>query len=119
MNPTRRDIDFANMTVDVSSKKGCADTWEWYIKDTDRRTLPLTVDLVKSLVELQMSQPEGDPYISVPTGQHEHIQELRRAGQWNVEKGRSPLSKFCHHFNKIRLAASSSSGFSDRRWPLG
>ena len=32
-------------------------TWEWHIKDTERRTLPLTAEVVKLLVEHQMSQP--------------------------------------------------------------
>jgi integrase len=116
MNTTWRDIDFANMTVEVSPKKGCQDTWEWYIKDTDRRILPLTAELVKLLVELQISQSEGNPYVFVPKARYEQIQELRRKGQWTVEKGRSPLSKFCHHFNKIRTRAGIASGtFHDLR----
>jgi integrase len=116
MNTTWRDIDFANMTVEVSPKKDRQDTWEWYIKDTDRRTLPLTAELVKTLVELQVSQPEGNPYAFVPMARYELIQELRRGGQWTVEKGRSPLSKFCHHFNKIRARAGIASGtFHDLR----
>jgi integrase len=42
--------------------------------------------------------------------------QLRRTGQWTVEKGRSPLSKFCHHFNKIRARAGIASGtFHDLR----
>jgi integrase len=45
-----------------------------------------------------------------------YIQGLRRAGQCSVEKGRSPLSKFCHHFNKIRTRAGIASGtFHDLR----
>jgi integrase len=116
MNTTWRDIDFANMTVEVSPKKNRADTWEWHIKDADHRTLPLTADLVKLLVERQMAQPEGDPYVFVPMGRYELIQELRRSGQWTVERGRSPLSKFCHHFNKIRAQAGIESGtFHDLR----
>jgi len=116
MNTTWRDIDFANMTVEVSPKKNGADTWEWHIKDADHRTLPLTTDLVKLLVEHQMAQPEGNPYVFVPTGRYELIQELRRSGQWTVERGRSPLSKFCHHFNKIRARAGIASGtFHDLR----
>jgi len=116
MNTTWRDIDFANMTVEVSPKKDRQDTWEWYIKDTDRRTLPVTAELVKLLVELQISQSEGNPYVFVPKTRYEQIQELRRKGQWTVEKGRSPLSKFCHHFNKIRARAGIASGtFHDLR----
>ena len=116
MNTTWRDIDFANMTVEVSPKKNGVDTWEWHIKDTDHRTLPLTADLVKLLVEHQMAQPEGNPYVFVPTGRYELIQDLRRNGQWTVERGRSPLSKFCHHFNKIRKLAGIATGtFHDLR----
>jgi integrase len=116
LNTTWRDIDFARMTVDVAPKRDSVDTWEWHIKDTERRTLPLTAELVRLLVEHQMSQPEGCPYIFIPMARYDRIQELRRAGQWTVEKGRSPLSKFCHHFNKIRRLASIRTGtFHDLR----
>jgi integrase len=116
MNTTWRDIDFANMTIDVSPKKDCEDTWDWYIKDTERRMLPLTAELVTLLVEQQMFQSEGNPYIFVPMARYERIQELRKTGQWTVERGRSPLSKFCHHFNKIRRSAGIEVGtFHDLR----
>jgi integrase len=116
MNITWRDIDFARMTVDVAPKMNREDTWEWHIKDTERRTLPLTAELVRLLVEHQMSQSEGCPYIFVPMTRYECIQEYRRAGQWDVEKGRSPISKFCHHFNKIRSMVGIHTGtFHDLR----
>jgi integrase len=116
LNTTWRDIDFARMTVDVTPKSDSMDTWEWHIKDTERRTLPLTSELIRLVVEHQMSLPEGYPYIFVPMARYERIQEFRRAGQWTVEKGRSPLSKFCHHFNKIRSLASIRIGtFHDLR----
>ena len=68
------------------------------------------------MVEHQMSQPEGCPYIFVPMVRYECIQEYRRAGLWDVEKGRSPISKFCYHFNKIRDLASIRTGtFHDLR----
>jgi integrase len=116
LNTTWHDIDFARMTVDVAPKKDREDTWEWHIKDTERRTLPVTTEMVRLLVEHQMSQSEGCPYIFVPMARYECIQELRRAGRWTVEKGRSPLSKFCHHFNKIRSMAGIYTGtFQDLR----
>jgi integrase len=116
LNTTWRDIDFARMTVDVAPKRDSVDTWEWHIKDTERRTLPLTAELLRLLVEHQMSQPEGCPYVFVPMARYKRIQDLRRAGQWTVEKGRSPLSKFCHHFNKIRRLAGIHTGtFHDLR----
>jgi integrase len=116
LNTTWRDIDFARMTVDVTPKSDSMDTWEWHIKDTERRTLPLTSELIRLVVEHQMSQHEGYPYIFVPMARYECIQEFRRSGQWTVEKGRSPLSKFCHHFNKIRSLAGIRTGtFHDLR----
>jgi integrase len=116
LNTTWCDIDFARMTVDVTPKKDSEDTWEWHIKDTERRTLPLTAELVRLLVEHQMSQPESCPYIFVPMARYKRIQEYRQPGQWNVEKGRLPLSKFCHHFNKIRDRAGIRTGtFHDLR----
>ncbi len=90
MNTTWRDIDFANMTVEVSPKKNRVDTWEWHTKDTDRRTLPLTADLVNLLVALQVSQPEGNPYVFVPMARYEHIQQLRRAGHGQSKRDGHP-----------------------------
>jgi integrase len=116
MNTTWRNIDFVSMTVDVSPKEDRDDTWEWHIKDTDRRTLPLTAELVNLLAMHQASQPEGNPYVFVPMARYECIQELHRVGQWTVEWGRSPLSKFCHHFNRIRQLAGIETGtFHDLR----
>jgi len=116
LNTTWRDIDFARMTIDVSPKEDREDTWEWHVKDTERRTLPLTAELVRLLVEHQMSQSDGYPYIFLPKARYERIQEYRRTGQWTVEKGRSPLSKFCHHFNNIRdLAGIETGTFHDLR----
>jgi len=116
MNTTWRDIDFARMTVDVSPKKNRPDTWEWHIKDTDRRTLPLTSEVVAMLAEHQASQPEGCPYVFVPASRYEHIQERRRAGNWTVEDGRCPLDNFEDHFKRIKSLASIETGtFHDLR----
>jgi integrase len=116
LNTTWRNVDLAGMTIDVAPKNDRVDTWEWHIKDTERRTLPLTAEMVRLLVEHQMSQPEGCPYILVPRTRYERIQEYRQAGQWNVERGRSPLSKFCHHFNRIRSLSGIRTGtFHDLR----
>jgi len=116
MNATWRDIDFASQTIDVTPKPDRADTWEWHIKDTDRRALPLTAELVRMLAEHQDSQPEGCPYIFVPAARYEYVQDLQRAGRWTVERGRSPVPKFCHHFNRIRQQAGIETGtFHDLR----
>ncbi len=116
LNLTWRDIDFASMTVDVSPKKDREETWEWHIKDTDRRTLPLTSELVGMLAEHQASQPEGCPYVFIPAPRYQHIQERRKAGKWTVADGRAPLDNFCDHFDRIRALASIEEGtFHDLR----
>jgi len=57
LNTTWRDIDFANKSVDVAPKKDRKDAWEWHIKDTDRRRLPLTDEVLGLLAEHEASQP--------------------------------------------------------------
>ena len=77
---------------------------------------PLTADLVKLLVEHQMSPPEGNPYVFVTMARYERIQEYRNSREWTVDKGRSPVSKFCHHFNKIlQLAGIETGTYHDLR----
>ena len=66
LNSTWRNIDFDKLTIDVSPKKDTDQTWEWLIKDVDRRTLPLTEEVVSLLAEHQERQPEGYPYVFVP-----------------------------------------------------
>jgi hypothetical protein len=51
--------------IRVSPKDDTEHTWIWHIKDTDRRDVPLTDEVVKLLAEHQTAQPEGYPYIFV------------------------------------------------------
>ncbi|MFB0553582.1 MAG: tyrosine-type recombinase/integrase [Phycisphaerae bacterium] len=82
LNCTWRDIDFEEQTIEVSPKADTAETWEWQIKDTDRRTLPLTDELSQLLVDHHGGQPEGYPYVFVPPAIYDHIQqELRAKGK--------------------------------------
>ena len=116
LNLTWRDIDFVRFTVDVSPKKDDMDTWEWHIKDTDRRTLPLTAALVKLLAGHKTLQQEGNPYVFVPNVRYEGIQKSRRAGTWTVDAGRCPLAGFSPRFRRIKKLAHIESGtFHDLR----
>ncbi|OHB53998.1 MAG: hypothetical protein A2Y12_04955 [Planctomycetes bacterium GWF2_42_9] len=49
LNLCWQDIDFENKTVDVQPKSDTAHTWQWHVKDTERRGLPLTEELVELL----------------------------------------------------------------------
>jgi integrase len=116
LNTTWRDIDFARQTVEVSPKAITSETWEWHIKDVDRRSLPLTKGLVVKIAEFQSQQPEGYPYLFIPPSRYDHIQALRQQGRWTLEKGRCPLHNFTRHFQAILKKAAISEGeFHDLR----
>jgi integrase len=102
LNAVWRDIDFADMTISVSSKDNTPETWRWLIKDEDERTLPLTEELVAMLSEHQGTQPEGYPYVFLPPTRYDHVQELRRQGRWTFASSRQKLVlNFTRDFRKI------------------
>jgi integrase len=48
LNTVWRDLDFETQTVRVSPRKDTATTWEWHIKDAERRKLPLTNEITNA-----------------------------------------------------------------------
>ncbi|MHC4539410.1 MAG: tyrosine-type recombinase/integrase [Planctomycetota bacterium] len=118
LNCTWQDIDFAEQTIRVSPKANTAATWEWSIKDTDRRTLPLTDRLTQLLIDHQNRQPEGHPYAFVPPARYDYIQhELRARGYWTYSDSRSNvIPSFSYGFRKILRQAHVDEGqFHDLR----
>ena len=57
LNTTWQDVDFAGQKINVYPKDDTEQTWIWQIKDKDRRSLPLTDEVVKMLIEHQAAQP--------------------------------------------------------------
>jgi integrase len=118
LNLTWGDIDFNEHTVFVSPKQDTYEMWEWKIKDTDCRILPLTDDTVRLLVNLQNRRPEGYPYVLVPPGRYDHIQNyLRKTGQWTLCHARTLIvQNFNTQFNRIMAKAAVKKGtFHDIR----
>ena len=118
LNCTWGDIDFEEQTIKVSPKVDTAETWEWRIKDTDRRTLPLTDELAQLLVDHQAGQPEGYPYVFVPPARYDYIQqELCAKGKWTYSDSRlKVVNNFGRDFGKILQRASVKEGeFHDFR----
>ena len=118
LNLTWGDIDFEEHTVFVSPKQDTNETWEWKIKDTDCRLLPLTQDTVQLLVNLQNRRPEGYPYVLVPLERYDHIQEnVRKTGRWTLCHARtSVVNSFNTRFDKILANAGVKKGtFHDIR----
>ena len=102
LNCTWTDIDFDEMTIEVSPKKNTDYTWEWLIKDADHRILPLTKDVVQMLADHQGQQPEGYPYVFVPTARYDYIQQLRKQGKWRLkDASRKVIGKFTPIFDQI------------------
>ncbi|MHC4327943.1 MAG: site-specific integrase [Planctomycetota bacterium] len=118
LNCTWADVDFEEQTIKVTPKANTAATWEWRIKDTDRRTLPLTNMLTQLLVDHQGRQPEGHPYVFVPPAGYDYIQhELRAKGKWTYSDSRSKvITNFSPDFRKILRRAGVNEGqFHDLR----
>ena len=118
LNCTWADINFEAQTIDVNPKQNTKDTWEWLIKDTDHRTLPLTEEIVQMLVDHHTQQPEGYPYVFVPRARYDHIQNvLRPKGKWTLSDSRlKVVNNFRRQFNKILRKAGVKKGtFHDFR----
>ena len=116
LNTTWQDIDFAGQKINVSPKDDTEHTWQWHIKDTDRRSVPLTDEVVKLLVELQAEQPEGSTYVFVPPQRYDRIQQAREAGKWTVRQGKCPVGNFRRQFLLVLSRASIKQGtFHDLR----
>ncbi len=116
-NTVWADIDFEKKTIEVSPKQDTEQTWEWHIKDTDRRTLPLTDEVISLLSEHQGRQPEGYPYVFVPSSRYDRVQELRKQGKWTLCSSRQNLIyNFTRQFRKILKRAGVKKGqFHDLR----
>ena len=117
LNCTWTDIDFEQQVVNIAPKKNTDYTWEWSIKDTDERTLPLTEEVTQLLVDHQNQQPEGYPYVFVPVARYDHIQKLRKLGKWKFTDSRlKVVSNFTPQFVKILKGAGVRKGqFHDLR----
>jgi len=111
-------IDFEEQTIEVSPKEDIPETWKWLIKDTDRRTLPMTEELTMLLVDHQSKQPEGYPYDFVPPARYDWIQDkLRATGEWSYSDSRlKVVNNFSRQFNTILQRAHAKKGtFHDLR----
>ena len=123
LNCVWSDIDFDNMTIEINPKENTEYTWAWEIKDTDSRTLPLTEDVIKLLINLQERRPPGYPYVFVQPKRYDRIQ-LTRNGQskrkkntWSLQDANnSVINGFTGMFKDIKTKAGIKKGtFHDIR----
>lgn len=113
LNLVWSDIDFNEMTITIACKQNTDETWEWRVKDTDHRTVPMTEDLSELLIDLQSRRPVGYPYVFVPPLRYDEIQRIRKGNTskkgkqtWTYEDSRiSIIHEFNTIFNRIRKKA--------------
>jgi len=69
------------------------------------------------LVEHQSHQPDGYPYVFVAPSRYDHIQQLRKAGKWNICDTRLKIiNNFKRQFEIILKRAGINGGqFHDLR----
>lgn len=117
LNAVWGNIDFEKKTIEVSPKRNTPETWRWDIKDTERRTLPLTEEAVVLLAEHQAGRPSGYPYVFVPPARYDKIQRLRGRDKWSVSDSRlKVINNFGRQFGKILKRAAVREGqFHDLR----
>ena len=116
LNTTWQDIDFEKQLIHISPKENTKLTWPWQIKDTDRRSLPLTKEVMKLLREHQDTLPEDYPYVFVPPARHARIQKLRQQGRWTARQCTCPVGNIREQFISIREKARIDHGtFHDLR----
>ncbi len=123
LNTVWSDIDFDNMTLEISPKENTDYTWAWEIKDTDSRTLPLTEDVINLLISLQERRPSGYPYVFVPPKRYDRIQltrtgrSKRKKNTWSLQDANnSVINGFTGMFKEIKTKAGIKKGtFHDIR----
>ena len=103
--------------MSIQPKENTPQMWEWQIKDTDRRSLPLRDDVKRLLVELKHRRPDDYPYVLVPPARYDFIQQTRQKGKWTLSSARnSVINNFTRQFGKIlTLAKVEKRTFHDIR----
>ena len=79
------------MKIDVSPKRGREDTWEWHIKDTERRTLPLTTE--RFYLAVRKDVLDRARVASEASGKGESVAHLLRASEKSSEDAENLVCK--------------------------
>jgi len=106
LNLTWRDVNFEKASIDISPKADTKETWQWQIKDVDRRTIPITEKMVSILADFQIGRPGGYPYVFIPDERYDYIQDLRRQEKPAPTDRNKLITNFSRTFKKILKKAS-------------
>ncbi len=116
LNLTWADVDFDRLTVSVAPKAATKHTWEWRIKDSERRTLPLTREVAELLQSRRTARTTLHPYVFISPSRYQQILRRREQGRWTLTDGRCPVNNFGRGFDTVLGRAKIENGeFHDLR----
>ena len=116
LNTIWSDIDFERQIIRICPKDETEYTWKWCVKDTDRRSVPLTKEILFLLAQHQEEQPDGYPYVFMTPKRYDYIQDVRRQGKWSARQRNCPHGNFRRQFLNILSRAGIEQGkFHDLR----
>ena len=102
LNLVWSDIDFDQRTLTVTPKPDTTATWQWEIKDSDERILPLTDEVTSLLAQHQQNSPVGCPYVFIPEGRYRTILDRKRNGKWTLNDTRHYIiGNFSRRFQEL------------------
>lgn len=78
-------MDFEGARIRIVIKGGTEALREWEPKDHEGRVLPIPLEVVTMLADLQAESVEGCPYVFVPGWRWEYIQQARKDHRWSEE----------------------------------
>jgi len=78
LNLTINDVDFKDRIIRVQPKKDTSHTWQWKIRDTRIREVPLVPQVATLLREISTELPDEQPYLLLSPQRYKRIIQLKR-----------------------------------------
>jgi len=101
---TWADVDIGQHRIEVRAKKPTAEILKWEPKSRKNRTVPMSDESAKLLVDMQVNSPEFHPYIFVSPERLDRIKKRRRAGKWHARS--EVVNNLGERFSTIRRHAN-------------
>jgi integrase len=101
---TWADVDLGQHHIKVKAKKAKADILAWEPKGRKNRTVPMSNESAKLLVDMQVNSPELHPYIFVSPERLDRIKKRRKAGKWHARS--EVVNNMGERFKTIRRHAN-------------
>lgn len=97
------DIDFEMNRIRIVCKEAEGNLRSWEPKDHEGRVLPVPVEVIQLLADLQVTSAEGCPYAFIPAWRWKHIKQAQKAGTWNDDQ--ALLNNLHRRFQTLRRQA--------------